>query len=141
MTFHVDFNWASQAIIETVAIAFPSLESPNNNNNNNNNADPPPPALEFQQSGPIHVTHFGTGRWNRDSSYRFNAGCNPDIGVAPPVGDTGVVSGGDAVRVFDWFRNRYPNNNPQRLVNGNKMNLCFVSQGRVYNFHLLVGNG
>jgi hypothetical protein len=140
MHFHVDFDWATQAIIETVAIAFPSLESPQNNNNNNNNADPPPPVLEASQSGPNYVTDFGNGRWNRASSYRFNAGCNRDIRVAPSPGDKGIVSPGTAVEVYNWFRARYPNNNPQRLTNGSKMNLCFVRQHCVYNFHLMIGD-
>ncbi|MGC4891710.1 hypothetical protein [Micromonospora sp. DT227] len=72
MPFEVDFNWASQAVIETVAVPFPSLETPPDVVV----ADPPVPQLAFQQSGPVTVTMLGCGRWNRDTSYRFNAGCN-----------------------------------------------------------------
>lgn len=82
MSFEVDFNWASQAIIDTVAIPFLSLET----SRGAVVADQAVPALEPGQSGPVAVTMLGCGRWQRGSIYRFNAGCNP----APYPGGRGA---------------------------------------------------
>jgi hypothetical protein len=134
MAFRVDFNWASQAIIETVAIAFPSLEAPNGTVVN----DPPIPQLQWQQSSPNVVTLLGNGRWNRDTSYRFNAGCNPDTNTSPTPGDSGVVTVAEGNQLEQWFLARYNGSNPGVLKNGEKWNLHLTRNGALYNFHVLV---
>lgn len=134
MPFEVDFNWASQAVIETVAVPFPSLETPPDVVV----ADPPVPQLAFQQSGPVTVTMLGCGRWNRDTSYRFNAGCNPQPHHAAQVGEVGVLSAAEAQRLETWFVRRYPNSNPAVLKNGGKWNLVLTRNGAVFNFHVAV---
>ncbi|MEH1028366.1 MULTISPECIES: hypothetical protein [Micromonospora] len=132
MPFNVDFNWASQAIIETVAVPFPSLETPPGVVV----ADPPIPQLESKRSGPVTVTMFGNGRWNRDTSYRFNAGCNDDRGVAAKVDDVGELSLAEAERLEEWFRKRYPGSKPNVLKTGGKWNFTLVRNGAVFNFHV-----
>lgn len=134
MPFEVDFNWASQAIIETVAVPFPSLETPREAGV----ADPAVPQLEFKQSGPVTVTMFGCGRWNRDTSYRFNAGCNPDRHRAAEVGDVGVLPLAEAQRLEQWFLERYPESKPDVLKTGEKWNFVLVRNSAVFNFHLEV---
>lgn len=131
MSFEVDFNWASQGVIETVAVPFPSLETPPDVVV----ADPPVPQLAFKESGPVTVTMLGCGRWNRDTSYRFNAGCNPEPHRAAEVGETGLLTAADGQRLEDWFLQRYPTANPVVLKNGGKWNLTLTRNGAVYNFH------
>ncbi|MEU1756209.1 hypothetical protein ABZ436_26650 [Micromonospora matsumotoense] len=131
MPFEVDFDWASQAIIETVAVPFPSLETPPGVVV----ADPPIPQLPPLQSGPVTVTMLGSGRWNRDSSYRFNAGCNREPHVAAGIGEVGLLSAAEAQRLEDWFLQRYPTSGPLVLKNGGKWNLTLTRNGAVYNFH------
>src|SRR5579859_1704844 len=133
--FVVDFYWASQAIIETVQVAFPSLESRPDSNVH----DTPPPVLAAKEMGPRHTTDYGNGRWRNTSSYYFNAGCNMDIGIACGDGDVGILSPIDLQRVSDWFLDRYSTKNPNILRNGSKINFTFVHTGRAYNFHAAVG--
>ncbi|WP_422752053.1 hypothetical protein [Micromonospora sp. WMMD708] len=132
MPFEVDFNWASQAVIETVAVPFPSLETPPGVVV----ADPAVPQLAFQHSGPVTVTMLGSGRWNRDTSYRFNAGCNQEPHHAAAIGEVGVLAAAEAQRLEDWFLQRYPNSNPVVLKNGGKWNLVLTRNGAVFNFHV-----
>ncbi|MEV6800361.1 hypothetical protein AB0M91_18715 [Micromonospora rifamycinica] len=132
MSFEVDFSWASQGVIETVAVPFPSLETPPGVVF----ADPPVPQLAFQQSGPVTVTMLGCGRWNRDSSYRFNAGCNPEPHRAAEVGEIGLLNLADAQQLEAWFRQRYPTSNPDVLKNGGKWNLALTRNGAAYFFHV-----
>jgi hypothetical protein len=134
MGFKVDFNWASQAVIETVQIAFPSLERLNGSPDF---ADPEPPELEVSRSGPEHVMDFGSGRWNRDSSYRFNAGSNPDR-KTDPKGEVGQLTLSDANRLVKWFKDRYHGFKPDVLRSGSKWNLYFTKDKRAYFFHIMV---
>ena len=136
-TFIVDFNWASQAIIETVQSAFPSLESPNGGPVA---ADPGPPALGFRQTSARIRTDLGNGNWQQDTSMRFNAGCNRDVRVLPQVGEVGLLaSADDRVRLERWFLDRYAGSRPQVLSNGCKKNFVLVRNQCVYNFHLCAG--
>jgi hypothetical protein len=111
MGFIVDFNWASQAILETVGMAFPSLEAPQGVVV----GDPPTPALRPGGLGPVHVALCGNGRWQKDSSDRFNCGCNIDVGIPAQPGDKGILSAGEMERLYTWFQQRYPTSRTSRL--------------------------
>jgi hypothetical protein len=136
-TFIVDFNWASQAIIETVQAAFPSLESPNGGPIA---VDPVPPALVFREESARVHSDFGNGNWQQDTSKRYNAGCNRDIQVLPQRGEVGrVASAEHFARLERWFLDRYAGSRPQVLSNGCKKNFVLVRNQCVYNFHLCAG--
>jgi hypothetical protein len=100
--------------------------------------DPRPPELESLQSSENQVTDHGNGRWNRDSSYRFNAGCNPHHGKAPEKGNVGIMTQDDALKLENWFQKRYPDAKPQVLKEAGKWNLVLVRNLCVYNFHITV---
>jgi hypothetical protein len=143
MGFYVTFDWASKAIMETVAIPFPSLEQSESSEKGKEDtakvvADPTPPKLEMRQSSENQVTSHGNGRWNRDSSYRFNAGCNPHHDEAPKEGNVAIMSKDDAANLEEWFRKRFPDAKPDVLKKAGKWNLVLVRNGCVYNFHVTV---
>ena len=143
MGFYVTFDWTSKAIMETVAIPFPSLEQPESSEKGKEDtpkvvADPTPPELKFQHSSENQVTVHGNGRWNRDTSYRFNAGCNPHHSKAPEEGNVGIMSQDDAMKLEQWFQKRYPDAKPQVLKKVGKWNLVLVRNQCVYNFHIIV---
>jgi hypothetical protein len=137
MPFPVDFNRASQAIIETIAIPFPSLEVPKDTKV----ADATPPKLESGQVSPVTVTSLGNGRWRRDSSMQFNAGVNDDLNHAPDdESDRGLLTQDDAEQLEKFFMSRYAVSGatPKVLKNHEKWNLTVVRNHVVYNFHILV---
>lgn len=136
MGFIVEFDWASKAIMETVAIPFPTLEAATTKAV----TDPQRPDLEFQTSGDIQVTIHGNGRWNRDTSYRFNAGYNCGHNKVPEMGNVGTMSEADATKLENWFLSRYPNDKPEVLKDKEpgKRNLVLVRNQCLYNFHIIV---
>lgn len=122
MPFSIDFNWASQAIMEQEHFVF--MQGP--------------PPLPPNGLGPVELTDLGNGRWHHTSSYYYNCGANNDFRHAPPIGDIGQLTLHDGYNLEGWFWRRYPNLRPHVLKDEIKWNFTLVYQGSAFNFHVLV---
>jgi len=104
-------------------------------------AEPGAPALEHGAMSHRVTSTLGNGRWQRDSSYRFNAGCNREVNTAPPNDEVGLVASPQELNQLKlWFQQRYPNSRPTILSNASKVNFTLVHRHCVFNFHLRSGS-